>query len=108
MKNFTEEIFFYALIFTVGILGAFVKYIHNNKAITSILHFAGELFTGGFVALIAGILTVEYFNYSYKLTFALCGIYGFAGVAVFNFVIDAIHTRVAGIHSKNSKETKRQ
>ncbi|MDR2233915.1 MAG: hypothetical protein LBE56_12460 [Tannerella sp.] len=50
--------------------------------------------TGCFVSWICGIITQEYTEFTDKMVFALCGIYGFAGITLFNLIIDVIRLRL--------------
>jgi len=98
-----DKIFFYLITLVIGCLGAFVKYVNQEKKVTTWLNFIGQIISGGFVALVAGTLTQEFFaNISEGAIFALCGVYGFAGISVFDFIIKAIKQKI--VNNDNDSE----
>ena len=52
------------------------------------------MLTGGFVSFITGILMKEYFGLSDTIIFAMCGIFGYGGITIFNFIIDAVKEKL--------------
>ena len=97
-----DKIIFYLLTLAIGCLGAFVKYTNHEKKFTTWLHFIGQIITGGFVAVVAGTLTQEFTQISEQAIFALCGVYGFAGISVFDFIIKAIKQKIISNNNESN------
>jgi len=99
-----NDILLISLFFGIGIIGGGFKYLNTNSKVKWYV-LIREILTGAFTSTILGIITKESTSFSPLMLFALAGIYGFGGIAILNFAVEAIKNKLLSGKEKQGDES---